>query len=257
MGKLFQGKSKKDFKKISRALDAFAGNSVPQIVEAHNGTLVYAGGDDVFAFLPVTTALRAADELRLAFKKAVDSTASAGLAIVHKTAPLQIQIQKTRGLEGAAKGYRNPKDNSVEKNALAIGRFSRSGEITTSTIPWHTIEEENLVPVLKSFIRLLDNRENSTTFIYNMIAAFSPLIGADQKYRVENSEMMMTEFTRLLKRSAIEKEHNLEKQVADISLLHETTRSTFDFLQLLKILTALKQKKGGGGRGKKPETSTG
>lgn len=48
---------------ISLALNAFT-TGVPERVEKHGGFLVYAGGDDVLALLPVTSALSCAAELR-------------------------------------------------------------------------------------------------------------------------------------------------------------------------------------------------
>ena len=45
----------------------FAMFVVPSIVKRHSGFLIYSGGDDLLALLPVSTALRCARELRLAF----------------------------------------------------------------------------------------------------------------------------------------------------------------------------------------------
>ena len=37
---------------ISEALNNFASHVAPGIVEKHNGTMIYSGGDDVLALLP-------------------------------------------------------------------------------------------------------------------------------------------------------------------------------------------------------------
>ena len=47
---------------LSRALDGFA-DSVRRTVEAHKGALIYAGGDDVLAFVPLHTLIACASEL--------------------------------------------------------------------------------------------------------------------------------------------------------------------------------------------------
>lgn len=53
---------------ISQALAKFTLNCVPYVVEElHFGRLVYAGGDDVLAFLPLVEVLSAARELRALF----------------------------------------------------------------------------------------------------------------------------------------------------------------------------------------------
>jgi len=49
---------------ISEALGDFAIYGVAKIIKDHGGCLVYAGGDDVCAFLPVSQAVAAAKEIR-------------------------------------------------------------------------------------------------------------------------------------------------------------------------------------------------
>jgi hypothetical protein len=53
---------------FSEALGSFAIHAARRIVEAFNGCLIYAGGDDVLAMLPANTALRCAEVLRMAFR---------------------------------------------------------------------------------------------------------------------------------------------------------------------------------------------
>ena len=53
---------------FSEALSAFALHCAGPIVEAFDGRLIYAGGDDVVALLPADTALRCAEALRAAFQ---------------------------------------------------------------------------------------------------------------------------------------------------------------------------------------------
>jgi CRISPR-associated protein Cmr2 len=53
---------------FSEALGAFALRCARPIVEAFDGRLIYAGGDDVLALLPADTALRCGEALRAAFQ---------------------------------------------------------------------------------------------------------------------------------------------------------------------------------------------
>lgn len=48
---------------ISEALGDFALYGVPSIIKEHDGRLIYAGGDDVFAIMPMETAFAAAKEI--------------------------------------------------------------------------------------------------------------------------------------------------------------------------------------------------
>lgn len=52
---------------FSECLSNFALHCVRPIVEAHDGRLIYAGGDDVVALLPADSALACANDLQLAF----------------------------------------------------------------------------------------------------------------------------------------------------------------------------------------------
>lgn len=53
---------------FAEALGNFSQHAVRRIVEAFDGRLIYAGGDDVLAMLPADTALACAQALRLAFR---------------------------------------------------------------------------------------------------------------------------------------------------------------------------------------------
>jgi len=81
--------SKEAHQRFSAQLAEFAGRA-RGIVTEQRGALVYAGGDDVLAFLPMDKALRCARELREAFDKVAEGlgldetpTLSVGIAIVH------------------------------------------------------------------------------------------------------------------------------------------------------------------------------
>lgn len=130
MGEAIDAQGTKDkHKAISKCLSAFA-TTVQRIVEEeHKGSLVYAGGDDVLAFLPLHEALfcarKLANEFRTAlidFKKDGKSpTLSVGLAIGHHLDPLQDTLELARQAEKAAK------KQVKGKNALAIMVSKRSG----------------------------------------------------------------------------------------------------------------------------------
>jgi len=119
---------------LSQALDTFSAEvrgskDTWGIVERHQGSLVYTGGDDVLAFLPLHTAVACARALADRFHKllkpytyagAMSPTLSVGIAIVHHLEPLSDALDYARKAEQAAKQLPG-------KNALAVTLSRRSG----------------------------------------------------------------------------------------------------------------------------------
>ena len=132
MGKVIDNQtSLEQHRDLSRKLSEFA-TAVPEIVEAkeHEGTVIYTGGDDILAYLPLHTALKCVKELDTAFQDAMQgfttkdglhSTLSAGLVIAHHLTPLADVLEMARDAEKKAKEVKG-------KNGLAILSSKRSGE---------------------------------------------------------------------------------------------------------------------------------
>jgi CRISPR-associated protein Cmr2 len=126
-------------RELSRALDRFADNA-GNIVAQHRGALIYSGGDDVLAFLPLHTLLLCAQELADTFKEHLkhfhdkngrSPTLSVGIAVVHHLMPLSDALNLARDAEKSAKQVDG-------KNALAITVSKRSGGETTVRGQWGT-----------------------------------------------------------------------------------------------------------------------
>jgi len=114
-----------EHQRLSAALSEFA-ERAKEIVGACEGHLVYSGGDDVLALLPVHTALGCAAQLAQAFKARVApwasdgcGTLSVGVAIVHHMEPLRISLERARQAEREAK---------KKRNSLAVALHTRGGE---------------------------------------------------------------------------------------------------------------------------------
>jgi len=126
---------------ISQALAEFAATGARKIVEEdHAGRVIYAGGDDMVALLPITDALPAANELRKAYSEKMGMlldkpTISAGIALVHHLSPLGPALQEAREAENAAK-------RRFGKNAVAVILRKRSGEPMLVGTKWK-LEKEN------------------------------------------------------------------------------------------------------------------
>lgn len=128
-------------RELSQALDTFARSVKTTVEEGHQGALIYAGGDDVLAFLPLHTALQCAKKLADDFKqglnkfkdeKGVAPTLSVGLAIVHHLHPLWDALNIARAAEKRAK-------DTLNKNRLAITVRKRSGGEYTLADSWNSI----------------------------------------------------------------------------------------------------------------------
>ncbi|MBX0331284.1 type III-B CRISPR-associated protein Cas10/Cmr2 [Oscillochloris sp. ZM17-4] len=143
---------------LALALDAFAGGVRARVESAdHHGALVYAGGDDVLAFLPLDTALACAHALHESYhehmheflaEQGYPSTLSVGIAICHHLEPLSDALGLVRKAEQAAKAL-------PEKNGLAIILSKRGGSDRTTAGGWGG-------PFYKRLLQLIDlHREDA------------------------------------------------------------------------------------------------
>lgn len=156
MGKTLGGLSKDQHRKFSETLSKFARERVHQIVEQeHLGRVVYAGGDDVLALLPVPDALKAAEALRAGFEAQVASigvtnhrgervTASTGLAYVHHTHNLQDAVRAANEAQHIAK-------ERYKRGAIGVEFLRRSGERRSMGHKWYQ-DSDNTVSHLEALI---------------------------------------------------------------------------------------------------------
>lgn len=156
---------------ISDSLNNFARYGVQPAVEASGGRLIYAGGDDVCAILPLSTALETADRIRKAYQlsyaqvtkdgsesiigkepssdmnkivihlghsnkqSTTKISLSGAIIIAHHKQPLKEVIQTAhKVLDGVAK-------DKSGRNSLAIRLMKRSGGDRDLWFKW---EEENI-----------------------------------------------------------------------------------------------------------------
>lgn len=120
------------------ALATFAKHVRPVVEDDHNGFLVYNGGDDVLAVLPIEDALPCATILRDKYVKAfaaeedVDSTISAGILYAHVKTPLTRVLREAHELlDGTAK-------RRTGRDAIAVSVWKSGGPVLTWTMPWES-----------------------------------------------------------------------------------------------------------------------
>ena len=139
-------------KPISTALNDFTGG-VPAIVENHNGFLIYAGGDDVLALLPMEDALRCAAKVRehylVSFQKAfkemseenkIPASISAAIQYVHVKTPLGIVLGDAHHLLG------DVAKDGAGRDAVAVRVWKTGGVVLEWAQPWKiALDEQGVV----------------------------------------------------------------------------------------------------------------
>lgn len=122
-------------RQFSRQLSLFAGEA-RRIVHEHQGVLVYSGGDDVLAFVPVDRCLTCARALHEEFGKLMKAwvtkdgeklTLSVGLAIAHFMENLEDLLEYGRAAEKHAKTPRGEDGKQELRNGIAVHLLKRGG----------------------------------------------------------------------------------------------------------------------------------
>jgi CRISPR-associated protein Cmr2 len=146
-------------REFSSALADFA-SSARTIVSAHNGVLVYAGGDDVLAFLPVDKCLMCARKLHDDFGERLakygNPTLSVGVAVGHFMENLEDLLDYGRAAEKAAK--------KPHRDGLAIHLHKRGGAPISMRARWN----ENPDHRLERFANLMNDGIIPTKLPYEL-----------------------------------------------------------------------------------------
>jgi CRISPR-associated protein Cmr2 len=219
MGKAIERQEKvEDHRTLSRALDGFARNARTVVEKDNGGELIYSGGDDVLAFVPLHNAVKCARELAKDFQERLSDfpvnergeeektpTLSAGIGISHFMEPLQRALKTARQAEKVAKR---------ERDSLAVIVEKRSGPPVEVTGTWGTLDTEledyvvmhqkEQVPdgaayELRELARLLDRLPEK------------PADGASSEVRRNLDRLVRKEAVRILRRK--EPERGAKKEI--------------------------------------------
>jgi CRISPR-associated protein Cmr2 len=146
-----------DHQAFSDALTQFS-RSAADIVRTDHGCMIYAGGDDVMAFVALDRVVDCADRLRTSFEDNMKAalpdekdrpTFSIGIAIVHHLRPMGLSLQLARKAERLAKDQ--------GRASLAIILDKRSGapiqvwgrwqdELVRRLMDWRRCHLRDLIP---------------------------------------------------------------------------------------------------------------
>jgi CRISPR-associated protein Cmr2 len=166
-------KQPEQHQELSQALEEFSGRC-KHIVQAHQGGLIYAGGDDVLALLPLHTALSCADRLRQEFHDRLEAacascerkpTLSVGLGIAHHLSSMTEARALARRAEQLAKQRRD---------SLAIVVDKRGGAPLEITGTWN--EAPPLHQRIEQWCRLLHDEKLPDSVAYGLEEAMRPLL---------------------------------------------------------------------------------
>lgn len=180
--------------KISAALEKFT-QQVPQVVSRHNGFLVYAGGDDVLAILPLEDALSCAAALRTVYLNAfndtgVNSTLSGAIEFAHIKMPL------TKILRDAHSLLDNVAKDGCGRDAIAVRVWKPGGKALEWAMPWKRALKNNtnlVIEQLATQFRKQDEDKNfSSKFFYKIRELFDLLNPPEQEAAILNPEQADT-----------------------------------------------------------------
>ncbi len=153
---------------ISDALKNFTG-SVPNIVYQQCGFLIYAGGDDVLAILPVEDVFTCAIQIRQCYqdcfqatknKEIENSTISAAVEFAHMKTPL------TKMLRDAHRLLDNVAKEGCGRDAVAVRVWKPGGRAIKWAMPWECAlnEKQDRLILEEIAVKFSKHNEKETGF---------------------------------------------------------------------------------------------
>jgi len=205
MGKWMNGGYAKDAsllecqKSISKTLSDF-NKKVREFFDRNKeyGKLIYAGGDDVLAFVNINYLFETLKGLHEMYPKEFpecngeeSATCSAGVCVAHYKEPLMLVLRKAREMENKAKEY-------GERNTFAIAVMNKSGSINefiSSKSKWEGLDK------ISDLVMKIESDMISNKFIYTFLEETGLLGYSDKNNKGIHLNIYREEFYRLLKRS--------------------------------------------------------
>jgi len=211
---------------FSRKLSLFALENVKKIVEDdHWGKLVYAGGDDVLAFLPTEEVLKCAYNLQKKFKDVLSPKASmsAGILIVHHKYPLYLALRKVNEAEKKAKEV-------YGKNSFCIVFMPHSGEERECGGNWE------LMDFMEDLICKFKTEEISGVFPYQYLDVVEKLYDEDKNKNISNvKEILKNELKRIFMRKEGGDKEKLRKYLEEEILPRFENLEVKNFANILVV----------------------
>lgn len=197
---------------LSQALDRFAQEAQKTVERDHGGELVYSGGDDVLAFVPLHRAVDCARDLATKFQKhladfPVDPegnlpTLSAGIGVSHFLDPLRRALNLAHKAEARAK---------EKRGSLAVIVDKRSGPPVEVSGFWGDLDER-----LKTYMEMhrQDWVPDGAAYELRELARLLDRAGAAEREAL--LKLVRAEAERILRRK--QPQHGAEKELAETVL---------------------------------------
>ena len=210
---------------FSKHLSQFA-SEAKQIVKDSEGELIYSGGDDIMAYVPIHRCLEVSNELRNRFVKILQNgvpkgkmtpTLSVGLAIVHMRERLEEVRQLARDAEKMA---------NVNKDEIAVFFQKRSGgDLMRLSLPFSIDPVNNI----QKLIRLYRQGRLSSQFAYELRTLYMKYerMLEPNKWGIQGRELQVLLWSEI--------ERSLKKKSPELLNTNTTDESTLvETLSLLK-----------------------
>lgn len=167
---------------ISKGLENFT-KGVSKVVDQHSGFLIYAGGDDVLALLPLEHALNCANALRVHYEHSfkdypdIKTTISAAIEYAHIKMPLgKVLGDAHHLLDEVAK-------DKIGRDSVAVRVWKPGGQHLEWAMPWdRAIDLEGKVEMdslAKDFQQNQQTTPFSNSFFFNVEERFALLNEGD------------------------------------------------------------------------------
>lgn len=166
------------------------------IVHDHQGVLVYAGGDDVLAFLPVDRCIECARSLHDTFGNLLQEwsnragtkiTLSVGMAIGH----FLENLEDLRAYALAAEKHAKMGDASGTKDALAVHLYKRGGAPIRVRAPWTDSPDLRL----REFAKWLNEKSVSSRLAVDL----SRMADLYEQWQGDGSEAILKDLLRVMR----------------------------------------------------------
>lgn len=207
-----------EYTTFSGGLTSFARKKMYPAVENAAGRVVYAGGDDLLALLPLGGVFAAAEAIRTSFPEHANyHTISAGIAIVHRQHPLQAAVRAAKRAEHTAKEtYR-----TGDSGAFAFEVLRRSGEPQSGGSTW----ERDGISVILTLTDLRDAMINRhiahglasdiPELLYSVVSKYEPDTAHPKPFVDIPDSLRKLTFKRLFERRCTDQYKKLDEKPAD------------------------------------------
>lgn len=259
---------------VSKALTNYSLRFVKDIVEKNGrkGKVIYAGGDDVVAFVNLDDMFTVMRELSAYFSGSVKNneidfitsdgivdfngkkvmtlgskaSISLGACIAHYKEPLSLVIKKAQEMESKAKENRVKVNGSIkQKDAFSLGLVKNSGEVREAGAKWIYNETDLINEAINPLLDIIRENKLSRNFVYVLKEELKLIDDTNREDEI-TLQLVRSEIKRLAKRKSFDADKEDEKlltQALDcISFVYETANispgvnNLDNFISLLEII---------------------